>query len=272
MRCLFQRYWHTSVRRNGEELLMGKTDYFDTKREIAAWMMVNVQTFNIQEAVLAKYRAPGEIERKVRSIPGLQGVKAYFGSGPRLREGLKEVGNPLAASLFAEIVRGIIQAETFLLKERGFASVGEYGKYWDNFYAGSCRYYSNLDRVSQSWSDYVGSTEREGNLFVRFKSQHLYKFKPHTYLITGNLSDSFHEMSVCLEVNERDRRVLAAEGELMRIPDKVCKESTAYLQKLVNLELAGLSKKEIAGLLGKAQGCVHLIDVVYDAAETLALN
>jgi hypothetical protein len=32
-----------------------------------------------------------------------------------------------------------------------------------------------------------------------------------------------------------------------------------------------MNKKELAGQLGAQQGCVHVIDIVYDSAETLRM-
>jgi len=268
--CFFQRYWHTSIYRNGEKHLTGTTNYNDSNYELTASMLVNCNNFVIQDAFLERYRST-ERTIKMQRIPDLEGIEAYFGSGPRLRESLKTINDPVAASLFAETVRGIIQAETFLLRERGYASPEEYSKYWDDFYAGSCRYYSNLDRISCSWSDYAGGDEREHSLFTRFKSQHLFKLRSNMYLVVGSLSDSFHELNIILEVNLPDCRVLSAKGTFTRVPDAVCRESAAYLTELKEKELTGLSKKEIAGLLGKNQGCIHLIDIIHDAATTLAL-
>lgn len=271
LHCLFHRYWHTSVTRDNEKFITGRTDYMDSEREMSTSMTMDVHALRIEEAQLRQYRGPGEIDRDNQNIAGLQGVVAYLDSGPQLREGLQQVKDPIGASLFAETVRGVVQAESYLFKERGYTSPEAYTKYWEGMYTESCRYYGNLDRVRVSWGDYVGYHNREVELFTRFKSQHLYKSGSDSYLVMGGLSDSFHEMSVCLKMDGQNMNVISAEGSLTRVPDSVCRESVDYLQYLSGKNLAGMTKKEIAGLLGKGQGCIHLIDVASDAADTLRL-
>src|SRR5690606_755253 len=112
--------------------------------------------------------------KKKHSLPILRGKDAYFNAAPALRELASITEDPLHVPLFAETVKGFIQAETFLWKERGYSSTEEYNRRWAEAYQDSCRYYSNLDRVTQDWFHHVGATRRdEGNLFVRFKTQTL---------------------------------------------------------------------------------------------------
>ncbi len=196
------------------------------------------------------------------------GKEAYFNSGPALRELAAVTDDPLVVPLFAETIKGVIQAETFLWEERGYSSAEEYEQSWGEFYQDSCRYYSNLDRVTHAWFHNVGETKREGSLFVRFKTQTLYSLGNDTFLLSGNFNDSFHQISVAFTL-DRDMAVQKAEGLLLRAPDAVCKESTVFLGDLLGLRLKGVSKKELANLLGKSQGCVHLIDLTFDAAQVL---
>lgn len=58
-------------------------------------------------------------------------------------------------------------------------------------------------------------------------------------------------------------------GNTLRIPDAVCAESVMFLEKLAGINIRTVSKKEIAALLGKGDGCVHLIYIVYDSITTL---
>ncbi len=271
MNSLFQRNWYTSVRRSGDDLLQAETCYVDSERETAARLTVNVQDFRVREAIWEEHRTAGKSGTSVRTVPVLHGQEAYFNAGAALRQVAQYLADPLAVPLFAETVKGLIQGETFLWDRRGYNSAEEYSRYWAEYYAGSCRYYSNLDRVETGWFQHVGEEQREGNLFVRFKTQTLYSLNEGTYLLTGNLSDSFHQVSVNLELNADDFRVVRAAGTLHRTPDKVCREASGFLQDMVGLGVKGLDKKVIAGLLGKGQGCVHLIDLVNDAVQILDL-
>lgn len=269
MECLFTRNWHTSVRRTNETLLTSETSYVDTAREACARLRVGVTDFVIRDAEWEVQRPVAPGAGKIQPIDVLKGKDAYFNSGPALRELAARDEDPLLVPLFAETVKGVIQAETFLWKERGYSTPENYERHWEDAYKDACRYYSHLDRVSQAWFQFVGETQRDGNLFVRFKNQTLYACGKSGFLLTGLLSDSFHEMSIRISLN-REMVVEQAGGVLLRVPDAVCKESGDFLERLVGVGLKGISKKEMAGLLGKGQGCVHLIDLTFDAAQILS--
>jgi hypothetical protein len=267
MESLFRRNWHTSVRRGNDDVLESETSYLDTNRESVARLRVGVSDFIIRDAEWEEQR-PVPVGRKIQPVPLLAGKDSYLNAGPALRELAAVTDDPLLVPLFAEAVKGIIQAETFLWKERGYSSIDEYEKGWEEFYRDSCRYYSNLDRVTQNWFHHVGETTREGSLFVRFKTQTLYFLGNDTFLLSGSFSDSFHQISLTLTL-DREMKVTRAEGNLLRAPDAVCKESDVFLKDLVGLNLKSVTKKEIANVLGRDQGCVHVIDLTFDAAQVL---
>lgn len=269
MKNLFQRNWYTEVRRSNNGLLTAKTSYVDTHREAVAHLFVDVNTFIIQEALWEEQRSTEPIQARTLQVTPLCGSEAYFSSGPVLKEAAEFLRDPLAVALFSETVKGLIQAETFLLEERGFTSEQDYESKWKDSYSGSCRYFSNLDRVTDKWYDHVGESQRAGNLFVRFKTQSFFDLEDNRYLLTGNLSDSFHEVNVRIQLN--GFIVEEADGILLRTPDLVCRESAALLANLNGTDLRGIAKKELASILGKGQGCVHVIDLVGDCAYILDL-
>ncbi|EHQ91266.1 DUF2889 domain-containing protein [Desulfosporosinus youngiae] len=268
MKNIAQRNWYTEVRRSGNGELTGKTSYVDTFREAAAYLLVDVHSFIINEAWWEEQRSSNPIPAQTRQVTPLQGTEAYFSSGPALKEAGAFLKDPLAAALFSETVKGIIQAETFLLSERGYNSEDDYTKKWSDFYAGSCRYYSNLDQVAKDWYEYIGGSKRTGNLFVRFKTQSLFELGENQYLLTGNLSDSFHEVNVSLRIDD-EFIVKEADGVLLRSPDIICRETASLLVNLEGIKLKGMVKKELASILGNGQGCVHLIDLVNDCMQML---
>jgi len=269
MKNLFQRNWYTEVRRNDNGLLKAKTSYVDTYREAVAHLLVDVNSFIIKEALWEEQRASEPIPARTRLVTPLHGSEAYFSSGPSLKEAAAFLKDPLAVALFSETIKGIIQSETFLLNERGYSSEKEYDQKWKEFYSGSCRYYSNLDRVTQSWFEHVGESKRNGNLFVRFPTQSLFELGNAKYLLTGNLSDSFHEVNVRLQLN--GFTVEDSDGVLLRSPDILCRESATLLANLKGVNILGKTKKELASILGKGQGCVHIIDLVNDCAQVLGI-
>jgi len=267
---LMQRIWHSSVVRENEQFLIVKTSYLDSLMERMAVMRVKAANLEIEEAWLERLGCPGDMAESREYIEGLKGVEAYLGSGSGLRAGLQGMKDEVERSLFNDTVIAIVQAETFLFRERGYSDAVVYSQAWEEFYVGSCRYYSNLDRVKITWGGYIGNTGREINLFDRGKSQQLYRDDKGCYVINGSLIDSFHQVNTHLELDE-DMKVITACGHLLRVPDAVCRESSRQMENLKGRLLPGMSKKELAHLLGAGEGCVHLIDLTYDSVKTLEL-
>ncbi|MGI5879137.1 MAG: DUF2889 domain-containing protein [Syntrophomonadaceae bacterium] len=270
MECLMQRLWHTTILRENEQHIMAETAYLDSRIERRAVMRVETDSLETVEAWLERLGRPGNMLENREYIEGLKGVPAYLGSGSQLKKGMQEIKDELERSLFNECVIGIVQAETFLFNERGYSSADEYSKSWEEFYAGSCRYYSNLDKIKLSWGDYIGPTGRGLNLFNRSKSQQLMYDIKGDFIINGSLIDSFHQVSSHL-VLDQDMKVISAHGQLLRAPDRVCFDAAAAMNNLIGISLPGINKKELANLLGAGQGCVHLIDLVYDSVKTVEL-
>ena len=267
MRCLLQRNWHLAVRLENE-LLLADATYCGTDGEYSARLQVNPRTYKVLGAQWEVYRTAAGAINKIVDLPQLEGLEAYFYSGRVFREALASQQESFAAPLFADAVRAVIQAETFLYRERGYSSTDNYQEYWDKRFVNTCRYYSNLDRVQCLWYEHVGSDYRPGNLFNRMKSQFLYRSEA-GYRLLGHFNDSFHGVASELELAEDGSTVLKARGDLLRAPDVVCQESTRFMQELEEKPLGGLDKRNIAELLGGSAGCVHLFEIVADGMETL---
>ena len=270
MQLLLQRNWHISARLE-EKGLVAETAYCGTDRELIARLLVDVKYFRVIEAFWEIYRAPGLTVPKRIEIKELHGITAYFGCGGELRRALSFLRDPFATELFSETVTGIIQAEAFLFRERGYPSSKVYEKDWAKNYTGNCRYYSNLERVSRECYEHIGYDERSGNLFNRTKTQVLcYHDGKKTYSINSYLNDSFHGIAIEIFL---DRNFIVQEigGMLLRAQDPVCKESASYLTELTGSNLTTLSRKDIAARLGGGQGCIHLIEIAADGADTLKL-
>lgn len=269
MNCLWQRSWHLQVERSGSSLI-SSCHYLDTYEEKRAVLEVNIQDFSIKKAEMIRLGHPGNYQENIESFDGLRGVTAYPGSGPEIRRILGSLVSAADRELINQCIIGAFQAETFIYKERGFASAEEYDQSGDEFLKGTCSYYSNLERITNTWSGYIGDSLREKYLFDRFKSQHLLTAGDDYWLI-GSLNDTFHEVSTVLQLAKSNQQVQAAWGELLRAPDQVCRESTSFVSGLTGINISQISKKELAHLLGAQKGCVHLIDTIFDSAETLRL-
>ncbi|MBT9172633.1 MAG: hypothetical protein DDT21_01019 [Syntrophomonadaceae bacterium] len=265
MQCLLQRIIQTRVSRSEGGMIVAETAGMEKGVEQTVILSVEPDSFLVREARLETFVTPAD--EAVIPLQQLRGVKAYLDGGSGLKSALKSLDRPVA-SLVAEAVRGVVQAETYLLKERGFNSSAEYSNYWENMYAGSCRYYSNLERILHHWDEYAGSRERRNQLFLRSKTYLLYGLGPNHYLTIGSLVDTFHELNVRLETN--NAVIGLAEADFLRVPDPVCAEAASFLANLAGTDLRHLRKKDLAHFLGGGQGCIHLIDIIDDCIDTFA--
>lgn len=269
MNCVLQRSWHLQVERINESLI-SSCHYLDSWEEKKAILKVNINDYSIQEAELIKLGCFRSFTENSEYLNGLKGVSAYAGNGPKLRKILQPILSDQDRELINQCIIGAFQAETLIYEERGFVSAEQYSQAGDEFLKGTCRYYSNLDRITHSWSEYIGNPERKKYLFDRFKTQHLMATEDEYWLI-GSLNDTFHQVSTFLQLAKADQRVSAAWGELLRAPDQVCRESSNYVQDLIGIRILQKSKKELAHQLGAQKGCVHLIDLIFDSAETMRM-
>lgn len=267
MDLIYQRNWSCTVKDMPAGDLLAETFIIGTEIEAAGRLIVDKRTFEIKDAVWEVYRSPGSKLNGSYPVPGLKGVTAYFNAGGELRRIMGNEAGGLARELLAECVRGIIQAETFLYLERGYPSPEAYGEYWEKYYVDSCRYYSNLHRISRKWPEYVENFYCGANFFNRTRSCSVFE-KPGGITAAGNLSDSFHEMGVVVDIDEGGR-ITGCTGNFLRAPDRVCFENASMLEQLKGIVLPGCSKKQIGKVIGGAQGCDHLVDLVNDLGKTV---
>jgi len=268
MKLTYVRNWYSCVRSINPETVLAETFLNGTDIEAAGRLTVNVQTFAIKEAVWEVYRSPGGRFNGCKAVPALKGAVAYFNIGKELRRAVGDEAGGMAGEMLAECVRGMIQAETFLYRERGFETVDDYGRYWERHYLNSCRYYSNLDRVTRLWSEYVSNYWRGANFFNRSKSCSVFS-GPEGFNTVGNLSDSFHEMAAVIDFDAAGR-VAGCRGGFLRAPDRVCFACGSLLPGLKGLALPHCGKKQIGKVIGGGQGCDHLVDLVSDLAKAVA--
>ncbi|HAG06917.1 MAG: Uncharacterized protein XD69_1084 [Clostridia bacterium 62_21] len=255
-----------AVRRTDAEVVVQVTECA-TDGEAVAALWVDPCTFRVVRARWEAYRGEGRQPGATTEVPALEGLTAYFGCARAFACALS--GYPrLAVALFLDGVSALIQAETFLLSERGYPSVEAYVDYWKESYRGSCRYYSSPDLVRRSWSEYAATRRPGENLFNRFKTLALDRTE-HGLRLRASMSDSFHEMAFALHLDPAGETVLSAAGAIIRAPDDICREAARYLEGLKGRSLRGMGRREMASVLGNGQGCVHLVDLAADAAALL---
>lgn len=259
MTVLYQNNLFTTVNRINDTELAAQVVLLGTGYEATAYLSAKAANFEIIEARWDVYRSPGGVANGSRSVPELTGVEAYLNAGKGLLAVTREHGE-LPKNLLAEGIRGIIQAETYLYKERGFASTEAYEASWKSHYAGSCRLYSNQERITRTWYEHVTNRAWGACLFNRSKNAIVRRLANSDWQVAGGFTDSFHEIGV--ELVLREGRVTACSGNFLRVPDPVCRETITFLDTLVGQPVAELTKQKLGKTAGGGQGCSHLVDLL----------
>jgi hypothetical protein len=168
MSLLFHATNFVKVNRHGDTVTAECT-LLSNAVEAVAWVDASVQTLQISRAGWANYRSSAG-ETGVFDLPALIGVEAYITGGPALRKVLGGPGLELPYDLISECFRGVLQAETYFFLERGFVSAKQYDDFCEQHSIGACRFYSHLEETELQWTEWLGSTERDYNLFNRCKT------------------------------------------------------------------------------------------------------
>ena len=244
-----------------------------TEEEATARISCGVKDLVIEGGDFEVFRAPGSVG-VFGELLALAGKQAYLGNGAAIREALwASVPASVPASVAAvvqelvfECVRAVVQAETFLISERGFADPAAYDRFWEESYAGSCLFYEKPTH-KDTWMGYVGEHKRRRNLSNR--TQHVTVCQSETgYRVTASFIESFHEITICLET-DLNGIVTEASAAFVRAPGEVCKQTAQLVSGLPGVALKETNKKELAAIVGGSTGCTHLTDIIARAAVVL---
>jgi hypothetical protein len=268
MELLFQDQMSCTVRRLDSGKLQSEAVRLSTLEETVGRLVTDTEKFRIENAEWEEYRRGKSYQTILHAVPELKGVEAYFGIAPALARAFpKGELQPLRA-LFAECVKGIIQAETYLYTQRGYPDSSVYQDYWDRTHPGTCLYYSNLDKVDRRWFDYVGDATRTTHLFQRMKSVSVWRGTTGGLFATGSFLDSFHELGMMIECSA-DGKVTASTGNFLRAPGQICFENSAKADSIVGLSLKDAGKSVIGKHFGGGEGCAHMVDITSDMISAL---
>ncbi len=251
----------------------GKTVYaqcvlMDNQWEAEARLSADIETFIIDEADWEVHKAPSNIPLGCYSIEEMRGKSGYIEGKKELNILLNRKEGEMLKYMLNQCINGLIQAETYLYKQRGFADEEEYDAYWDKIEKNGCRMYTHKSTEDVEWSQYAAPLTRCHNLFNRFKSSKFIYYGGKYMFAYGNLTDSFHRIDISIEFNGATGIITDCEIEFSRAPGQACFSNNLHRKKLIGRNLKELTKKEVIHLLGKSEGCYHLVEVVTDILRT----
>ena len=155
MNILNQAEIFCTVNKNDRDLV-SDTIFVGRDLEAKATLQVDINSFLINDAVWEIHRAPeGIAAGRGNAVSLLSGIEAHI-------EGKREMKRLMALSegivlkyLFTDCVKSLIQAETYVYRERGFADKPAYNRYWDKIEENGCRMNTHPDPSDAVWMDYV---------------------------------------------------------------------------------------------------------------------
>ena len=257
-----------TVRRLDHGKLQSETVRLSTREEKVGRLITDIERFRIEKAEWEEYRQGQNYQTVLHSVSELNGAEAYFGIAPALARAFPRAELHPIRSIFAECVKGIIQAETYLYIQRGYPDSSVYQDYWDRTHPGTCLYYSNLDKVDRRWFDYVGDAPRTGHLFQRMKSVSVWRKENGGFFATGSFLDSFHELGMMVECSA-EGIVTSSTGKFLRAPGQICFENGAKAKSIVGVSIKDAGKSMIGKHFGGGEGCAHMVDITSDMMGAL---
>lgn len=262
MQILDQGMVFTAIERVSVETVRAISMLQSHREEAAAILTVDAASFLVRSCEWEIMRADAAADVGAGSVPDMIGVEAYFDAGAAIRA-LAGVPEKIR-ELLRDCVRGMIQAELYLHRERGYTDVASYDRFFDEYYTDTCRYYSYLDRRTCPFYEHAGDYVRKKNLFNRYKHHILEREREAPCAtVSGSFHDSFHELGAELVFDVASGRIVTARSQFIRAPGPVCYEMDDMFAALEGERLAELDKKRIASFLGGGEGCFHLVDLTH---------
>jgi len=267
MEYLYHSAMLTSVFRTMQSEVLAQSRLVSTEYEAVAELAIDTSDLTVKRSGWEIFRSPASGMNGCGSEDGLIGQEMGFQSG----RALGTIGNKfdgIPKLLLTECVKGMIQSDVFLFRERGFPSVEDYQHDWKKQHADSCFLYSNQHRSqNRPWTYYFDARKYDTQLFSRSKTAQVTKTDEYTYSVSGGFFDGYHEIGI--ELTTADGLVSRIEGGFMRSPDPLCAETIAGIQQLAGRKLDDLNKHCLSKIVGGTQGCYHLVEFLSFLTDAL---
>lgn len=262
MSIIGQRNIFCTIDKGGDQVF-AKAIILSKEFEASAWLAVGVSDYLIREADWEISKAPGNIPLGKGIASDAIGAAANTGIGRSLIHLTEANGGVLIKSLIFECVKGLMQAETYLFRERGYPNEAAYEAYWMDKESNGCRFYTHPSQDKGGWFEHVGPYERTGNLFNRCKSYQL-SIHGNDLTLQGTFHDSFHEMAGEIRFHKDTGIISECSLSMFRAPGRSCLETTAHGDSFVGKDIYSLARKQVVEMVGGPLGCYHLTDLMAD--------
>jgi len=277
IKILEQGAWINYTNRFGEKELISQAMFLSTRYDCSATICATSQGYKITQARYSIHRCPDMSKRAEGSLPELVGGSGHYDGVKAIRD-LKDFGDDgKVKELLIESIRGLDQAETFLLEELGMKTREEYEIRWQNRVksdpkAYACRPYDGRMPGLEEWSTHIGAYDytRTQNFYTKYMSYVILQKNEGETIVSGTYNDSFHEMHTELAFDAASRNIKAFDMIVVRAPHVQCHElSHASAGSFVGQSIDSFSKREVGKIVGGPPGCHHLVEIISTMASAV---
>ncbi len=256
-----------SVDKYGESVISSSI-YLDRNQEIRGYIMADIESYLIEDAWCETVKSPDAGRTGIVSLDFMKGMNGHI-DGKRKAAGiLKSSYDPEIRYLMIQCINGLIQAESYLYRERGFKSREHYNEYWDMLEKNGCRMYSHPSEKDLRWMDYIPQYERKRLLFSRFKN---FEIEQRGDLCKGRgrFIDSYHELYAEITFDCNSGLLGGCDISYVRAPGESCFSNASHGGKLEGMKLSELTDRHIVDMFGRSEGCYHLVEILKDLFNLL---
>jgi hypothetical protein len=272
LKVLEQGAYITYANRMNEREVLSQAMFVGSRYESSATIIASVSDFTISRAQYSVHRSPDKGARGEGEIGELKGVIANTDAS-KIIKGLRDFRDGgRVKELLNENIRTIMQAETYLYRERGFDTREDYERFWQSDKSDFCRPYQKKEDFPdlREWSEHIGACEhhRVDNLYNKYKSFTIIQKNEALAIASGTYQDSFHQMYAELTYNLAGRDITEFDMVTMRAPHPACYEmSHVGTDLFVGKNIDELKKRDVGKIIGGGPGCFHLVNIVTDMID-----
>lgn len=237
--------------------------YLDRNQEIRGYIQADTETYMIQDAWCETVKSHDAGKTGIVSLDFMKGMNAHIDGKRKASVILKSSYDPDIRYIMEQCFNGLIQAESYIYRERGFVSREHYNKYWDVLEKNGCRMYSHPSEKDLRWMDYIPQYERKRLLFSRFKNFEIEQRGDHCRG-RGRFIDSYHEIYADIAFDRISGLLEECNIYYVRAPGESCFSNDSHGKKLEGMKLSELTGRNIVDMFGRSEGCYHLVEILKD--------
>lgn len=105
------------------------------------------------------------------------------------------------------------------------------------------------------------------DLYQRNINVSVHRLDEKQIMLWSTMLDLDHSIRVQLVIDAPSRQIVAASGEMLKVPFDICHRTLQNLEHLKGLTVERGIARRVSATIGKSTGCVHLVEIVMSAVR-----